>query len=336
MRRAFLTGLLVLICLAAIVGTGGYFALRRPDVPYESLKRTYANAQSRYADLPGGVRMHFRDQGSRTGPLLLLVHGYSASLHAWEPWAQRLADRYRIVTIDLPGHGLTSAPADYQASIERYVRDVEAFAQSRNLPRFTLVGSSMGGHVAWEYALAHSQQLDGLVLVDAGGWPDSGGSNPPLVFLLLRNPLVRPLLRDLDNTSLVRQGLEAAFVDRRLVDDAMVQRYARFARAPGHREILIQMANVGDRKPATRERLAQIRTPTLIMHGDRDNLVPVEHGRMFAASIPGSELITWPDEGHLPMEEHPDRSAQALSDFLTRTLSVRAPPPAQPSVTQTR
>jgi pimeloyl-ACP methyl ester carboxylesterase len=332
--RIFLIGLLFL----AVLGVGGYFALRRGDVPYASLEQSYANAKSRYAELPGGVRMHYRDQGSRTGPALLLVHGYSASLHAWEPWVERLGDRYRMISIDLPGHGLTSAPSNYQASIEQYVRDVEAFAQTQGLSRFTLVGSSMGGHVAWEYALAHPDRLDALALVDASGWPDARGSNPALIFTLLRNPIARPILRDLDNTSLVQQGLRAAFADPNSVDDAMVRRYVQMARAPGHRDILIQMSDTSGRRPASRERLAQIRAPTLILHGERDNLVPVQHGRMFAAAIPGSELIIWPDEGHVPMEEHPDRSAEAASNFLSRTLARATPaaPPEQRTVTQTQ
>ena len=79
----------VLAGLAAIAVIGGYLTLRRPDLPYDALERHYGNAQSRYVDLPDGVHLHYRDQGLRTGPAVLLIHGYSASLHAWEPWIAR-------------------------------------------------------------------------------------------------------------------------------------------------------------------------------------------------------------------------------------------------------
>jgi pimeloyl-ACP methyl ester carboxylesterase len=221
------------------------------------------------------------------------------------------------VTIDLPGHGLTRAPAGYHASIEQYVAEVEAFARAQRLARFTVVGSSMGGNVAWEYALAHPERVEALVLVDASGWPDAGaGAHGSLVFTLLRVPGLRPILRDLDSTRLVRQGLEAAFVDPRLVDEAMVRRYSELARAPGHRDILVDMGDRHARQQATNERLAALRVPTLILQGEQDRLVPPADARRFAAAIAGSHLVLWPDEGHLPMEEHPDRSAEAIAKFL--------------------
>jgi pimeloyl-ACP methyl ester carboxylesterase len=124
------------------------------------------------------------------------------------------------------------------------------------------------------------------------------------------------MLRDLDGTRLVRQGLEAAFADPRRVDDAMVRRYTELARAPGHRDILLDMGDRRARQQATNERLAAIRVPTLILQGEQDRLVPAEHARRFAAAITGSKLVLWPDDGHLPMEEHPDRSAEAIASFL--------------------
>jgi pimeloyl-ACP methyl ester carboxylesterase len=335
--RKVLIGLLALIGLAGVVATAGYFALRRPDIPLATLERTYANAQSRYVDLPGGVRMHYRDEGKRDGPIVLLVHGFSASLHTWAPWVERLGDRYRMVSLDLPGHGLTSAPANYRATIPHYVEEVEAFARAQNLASFTIVGNSMGGNVAWEYTLAHPERVEALVLVDSSGWEETraGLADDPPIFRLLRNPVLGPLMRDLDNSRLARQGLRASFNNPDFADDAMLARYIELARAPGHRDILLQLTlGFRQRRYATNELLGRIRAPTLILQGERDNLVPPDHARKFAAAIPGSELVTWADEGHIPMEEHPDRSAQVLADFLRRVLPRSVA--AQPNVTQTQ
>lgn len=322
MKRIFV-GLLVLIGIVAVVAASGYFALRRPDIPYDTLAARYESPASRYADLPSGVRMHYRDEGQ--GPVLLLIHGFSASLHTWEPWVERLATGenriadYRVISIDLPGHGLTQAPAGYEASIDAYRDAVADFVILQDLQRFALAGSSMGGNVAWEYALEYPNQVEALILVDASGWQETRAefaSDPP-VFQVLRNPLIGPLLRDLDSTRLIRQGLEASFGDPALVDDAMVTRYAEMSRAPGHRDILLQMTlGFRSRNFATAERLEPLRMPVLILSGDQDRIVPVDHARQFNEAISGSNLILFEGIGHIPQEEAADDSAMAVHEFL--------------------
>lgn len=325
-------GLLAIIGLVALAAVAGYFVLKRDDIPYETLAARYESAASRYVDLPSGVRMHYRDQGQANGPPLLLIHGFSASLQTWEPWVQRLGDEYRVITLDLPGHGLTRAPAGYQASIEAFRDEVHEFARTQNLAHFALAGSSMGGNVAWEYALAHPDQIDALVLVGASGWPEDreGLDQDPPIFKLLRNPVLGPLLRDLDNTQLARGGLEASFYEASLVDDAMVDRYVQMSRAPGHRDILLQMTlGFRERQYASSERLSALRMPVLILHGDTDRLVPPEHGQQFHHAIAGSQLIVFERTGHIPQEERADMSADAVREFLHEAIegSALAPLP---------
>lgn len=332
MLRWIIGGLLALVGLLALMAAGAYFALKRPDIPYETLAAQYEGVPSRYVELPGGLRVHYRDEGQSNGPPLLLVHGFSASLHTWEPWVERLGDEYRLISLDLPGHGLTSAPAGYRASIEGYREIVREFARSRGLTRFALAGSSMGGNVAWEYALAYPEQVDALILVDASGWEDTraeAAEDPP-VFKLLRNPTLGPIMVQLDGSRLVRQGLEASFADPALVNDAMVNRYVQLARAPGHREILLQMTlGYRERNYATAQRLAPLRMPVLIMTGDTDRLVPPAHAEQFHNAINGSQLITFEATGHIPHEERPDESATAVREFLHQVVegSALAPLP---------
>jgi pimeloyl-ACP methyl ester carboxylesterase len=267
--------------------------------------------------------MHYRDQGLRSGPTVLLIHGYSASLQAWEPLIALLRDRYRFVSIDLPGHGLTRAPADYRPSIERYVSDVAAFVGAERLERFSIAGSSMGGNLAWEYVLAHPQGVAALILVDAAGWPDPrpGAGPPAAIRALLQQPVVGPMLRDLDGTQIMRDGLLQAFADPTLVDEPMVRRYTELARAPGHRAILVElMLARRARRQASDALLAVIRVPTLILHGSRDQLIPVEQARFFGDAIAGSEVVVFDDVGHLPMEERPDRTVAAVAEFLQNSV----------------
>lgn len=321
----WLAGLLAFVGLIALIVIGGYFLLKRPDIPYETLASEYESAASRYVDLPGNVRMHYRLEGvaDPRAPTLLLVHGFSASLHTWEPWVARLGDTYRIISLDLPGHGLTRAPAGYQANITAFRDILDQFVRAQRLDRFVLAGSSMGGNVAWEYALAYPNRIDGLILVGASGWEDMRfAEDEPLAFRLLRSPL-GPLLMQLESTPMIRQGLEASFYDPAFVTEAMVTRYARLARAPGHRDILLQIST-GRRNYATPERLIPLASlPVLILHGDTDRLVPPEHGQQFAAAIPSATLVMYENVGHIPQEEIADRSAADVRAFVD-TARLRA------------
>lgn len=325
----WLFGLVGLIVLLLV---GAYFALKRDDIPYATLAAKYETSASRYVDLPGGIHMHYRDEGATQGPTVLLVHGFSASTYTWQAWTPKLGAQYRVIAIDLPGHGLTSAPAGYHASIESFRDAVYAFTQAMHLSRFTIAGNSMGGAVAWDYALAHPDQLDGLILVDAAGWPhpSEGALNTSPMMKLLRNPTLGPILMSLDNTSVFRQGTQAAFADPAKADDAMVTRYVEMARAPGHRNVLLQL-QTGSRSEANDEALSAIHTPTLILWGTQDHLIPVADAERFHHAIAGSEVKIFTNSGHLPQEEIPDESAAVVMTFLQRVYAparTAAPAPA--------
>ena len=98
----------ILVAIAAIL-VGGYFFLSVPEIPRSVLEAKYATPPSQFLALKDVPRVHYRDQGPKTAPVLVLVHGSNASLFTWEPWVARLGDTFRIVTIDMPAHGLTGA-----------------------------------------------------------------------------------------------------------------------------------------------------------------------------------------------------------------------------------
>lgn len=309
-------GILLLIVVA-------FLALQRGDIPYAELEHRYAAPTSHYLDLPDGLHVHYRDEGNPSGPVLVLVHGFSASAADWDDWAKRLGDTYRIIAPDLPGHGLTRAPKGFQSGSEAQVKAVDDVVTALGVKRFVIGGNSMGGGVAWRYALKHPDKLDGLVLVDAAGWPPAKAQrNGAVIFKLLANPVARSLIKNLDVSSVAKQGLESAFIDKSLVTPALVKRYTDEARAPGHRDMLIA------RPPtdyATAARLGAIKTPTLIMVGQEDRLIPYTDGQRFKDAIPGSTLIVYPGVGHVPMEQIPDRSAADLRAWLAGLHQTAAP-----------
>ena len=140
--------LLVLVVLAALL-------LYKSDIPTDVVDAKYSTAASQFMELDDAGRIHYRDEGRRRDFPVVLLHGSNASLHTWEPWVDRLSKQYRVVTLDLPGHGLTGAVPAATYSTEAYIDVVKSVLQNLGITRFVLAGNSMGGGVAWRYALAH-------------------------------------------------------------------------------------------------------------------------------------------------------------------------------------
>lgn len=317
--RWVLISLVAVFGLAVLAALATWLYLRAPDIPYETLAARYADASSRYLDVPGGVRVHYRDEGRSDGPILVLIHGGGDNLWTWDGWVQRLGAHYRILRFDLPGHGLTRAPADY-----RFAKSDDVVAQTLDalhLHRFVLGGSSLGGLAAWRYAAAHPDRVQALILLDSAGLPDEAKtSKAPLAFRILRYSWGRAILESIDNKPLIVDSLKRELGHREAMTKTLVDRWADLQRAPGHRHILMAgLANgiAPPSKAAVLATLATIKAPTLILWGAVDPLTPAASGRSFQAAIAGSKLIVYPGTGHLPQIEIPTQSAADADAFLS-------------------
>lgn len=323
---AFFRGLLVLIFIIAIA-IAAYIAFAGdPEIPPELLAAKYANDASEYADLASGARMHYRDQGKPDGLPLMLLHGANASLQTWEPWVKELGDTFRIITIDLPGHGLTGAVPGDDYSQEGMAKFVAEAATALKLHRFALGGNSMGGGVAARFALLYPDRLTHLILIDAGGMPSKTPSDPGWGIRLARTPGVRNLMLYVTPRWIYEEGLKKAIVEDALVTPDMVDRYWELNRRTGSRAAMLRRYQT----PAdtfVENNADKIKTPTLILWGAEDTLTPRDSGEAFAQAIPHSKLIVYNNVGHLPMEEAPDQSARAVREFL-----APSPPPPEPDV----
>jgi pimeloyl-ACP methyl ester carboxylesterase len=312
----------IILGLIVLILVGAWLKLRGPDIPYETLEAKYAEGDSHFVDLPGGYHAHYRENGDPNAPLLVLLHGFGDSFTTWDGWVQELKPQFHIISLDFPGHGLTRAPVGTTLSGEGLADFVGAFAAKLALPKFAVAGNSMGGGAAWELAVRHPDRVNALILVDAAGFAnDTPPGKQPLAFQILRYRLGRTLLSKIDNRPLIEQGLKVDVYDKTLITPSLVDRFAEFQRAPGHREILMSV-NLGQSGASTAELLSGIKVPTLILWGESDPLIEPGAAKKFAAAISGSKLITYPKVGHLPQLEIPQRSAADVAAFLkARSLS---------------
>jgi pimeloyl-ACP methyl ester carboxylesterase len=309
----------IIVALLIIIAVVGWLSLRGPDIPYATLEAKYSQPDlaSHFVDLPGGYHVHYQDEGSPELPVLVLLHGFGDSFTSWQGWVPELKAKRRIITVDFPGHGLTRSPAGTVLSDDLLVAFVDSFAAALGLPKFALAGNSMGGGVAWAFAVRHPERLNALILVDAGGFRnEKPPAEIPLAFKILRYPIGRAFLRNIDNRFLIREGLRTDVYDKALITPEFVDRWAEFQRAPGHRAILMSV-NLGGQTADLAALLGTIKVPTLILWGEADVLLEPASAHKFAAAIPGAKLITYPQVGHLPQIEIPARSAAAVAEFLT-------------------
>jgi pimeloyl-ACP methyl ester carboxylesterase len=297
-----------------------------PSLPREVLKARYANAASRFIDV-GGARAHVRDQGSPDGIPLLLIHGSGGSLHVWEGWVRELGSSVRLISVDLPGHGLTGAWPRNEYTVEAYADFIEMLADILKLDHFAIAGHSLGGGVAWTLAVRRPDRVSQIILVDAAGenrvaaWPTR----------LARLPLIGDVGIYFKPEQWVRRKLAQAYADPSLVTAERVRRADELQRFPGNREASLLRARTQEAlDPALLRRVA---VPTLILWGARDRWVPVADAFRFQNDIADTKLEIFDDLGHNPMEENPKATAAVVAAFLK---PISAPPPASSSLQAAR
>lgn len=312
MKKRYLFSLIILVGLAVT-----FFSLRTPDTDPMEMLAKYGGPQSKFAAGPGGMKIHFRDQGNPDGTPIILVHGTSASLHAWEPLVERLGGEFRLITYDQPGHGLTGEEPDNDYSARGMMRALDAVAEAAGVDHFVLGGNSMGGWVSWRYALAY-ERVDALILLDAAGAPLREGEEPPplnLGFKLARSAPGRFLLRHFMPRDLIETSIRQTVLDQSLVTDAYIDRYWELLRLPANRNAAPYLFTT-DREPEMAAHLSEITAPTLIIWGAEDQLIYATAAHTFNERIDNSEVRIYESVGHLPMEEAPDKTASDIRRFL--------------------
>lgn len=298
-----------MVMMTALLGLGSAW-LWSPDASRTELEARYAGAPSEFLEVEG-VRLHVRVTGPLTAPAVILLHGFGASLHTWEDWSKPLANHFRVIRYDLPGAGLSGTDATGDYSDARSMQILLALMDRLGLERASLMGHSMGGRVAWNFAATYPQRVDKLILVSPDGFASPGfeyGKAPkvPASFKLMRFFLPKALLR---------MSLEPAYSEPTAMNEAVLTRYHDLMLAPGVRTAMIarmEQSILQDPRPV----LAKIKAQTLLVWGERDAMIPFENSTDYLRALPSATLVNLPEVGHLPHEEVPEKAIPAIQSFL--------------------
>jgi pimeloyl-ACP methyl ester carboxylesterase len=285
--------------------------------------------ESRWTDLDGPV--HYVEWDGPVGRTFVLVHGLGGSHANWLRVAPSLAERGRVIVVDLPGFG-RSPLAGRRSAMYLGRRLLADFVRRVAGGRAIVGGNSMGGGYAMLVAAFEPDVVEGLVLTGSvfpwarGGWPS------PLVvagFALYRTPVlgqwsVRQRFRRVDPELVVRLGFRIATEDPSSIPDEIVRAHVDVVRerqrdADGARafvEAARSIIALGARPSLTRRALDAIACPVLVIHGDRDRLVPLAYARAAVQAHPSWRYRFLPRVGHAPQLEAPDRWLRSVERWL--------------------
>jgi pimeloyl-ACP methyl ester carboxylesterase len=269
-----------------------------------------------------GHRAIYRIAGS--GPPVVLIHGMVNSSRHWENVALRLAHDYTVIAPDLIGHGDSATPrGDY--SLGAHAASIRDLLTAIGIDRATIVGHSLGGGVAMQFFYQFPQRTERLALVSSGGL---GGEVSPM----LRSAAVPGASALLSLAAHPRLVTALAAAGTRLrergsgagVPLQAVARALRPLERPGAREAFLQtlraVIDVKGQRVSARDRLYLLESmPTLVVWGERDNTIPLEHGLETHRAVPHSHFRTLPRAAHFPHLEDPEGLAAVLREFLETT-----------------
>ena len=269
-----------------------------------------------------GHRVIYRIAGN--GPPVVLIHGMVNSSRHWEAVALRLATDYTVIAPDLIGHGDSATPrGDY--SLGAHAAVIRDLLAAIGVGRATVVGHSLGGGVAMQFFYQFPQRVERLVLVSSGGLgrevsPLLRGAALPGASALL---WICAHPRLLDALWVTGERLREHGSGKGVYLQA-IARALRPLERPGARKAFLQtLRSVIDfqgQRVSARDRLYLLRDfPTLIVWGERDHTIPLEHGRWARAAIPDSRFVTLPRAAHFPHLEDPDGLAAAVREFIEAT-----------------
>lgn len=306
--RIFLRAIGVILTLAVIAL--GWLGWSNRDVPVATLEQQYGGSNLQRLDVDG-VQLRYKIEGS--GPPLVLLHSHFYNMRQWQPWVDELADRFTLIRYDLTSHGLTGPDPSEDYSRQRGTDLLDALLHHLGIERTAIAGSSTGGALAWYYAARFPDKVSQLILINAPGMPRVTNKymEIPLPDWFGHVLYVLP-------ESLFRPFLEAPVVDKSLISDELLEEFHLMYRRKGNRMAEFHRLRGWEKSDITAT-LEKITAPVLILRGEDNPQLPVEHAEQYAQALKNAERIKihiYPGIGHVIPLEAPQQSALDTAAFI--------------------
>lgn len=285
------------------------------DVPATELEAKYGAPSSRFIHIDG-VRIHYRDEGS--GPAILLLHANFSSLLGWDPWADELKDKYRVLRFDFTAFGLTGPDASGDYSNARTLVLTERFADALGLKRFVIGGASWGGGIAIRYAAKHPDRVEKLILLNPSIIEGQASTRAGK-----RVPDAVNILKYITPRALASYMLRSRAGDPSKITEEHVDRWYEMWLREGNRGAMLQRLRVYDSSDVA-EVVASVQAPVLILWGEANPKSPVQKAfelRGMLKNAPEVRLVTYPGVGRPALEEAGSEIGRDVRAYLDGNLA---------------
>ena len=250
---------------------------------------------------------------------ILFIHGYGSSHLTWYEIKESIESSAELYLIDLKGFGNSSRPKDFKYSPADHAEIIVSIIKQLNLKKITLAGHSYGGGVALlvylkMLAMNLENRVDKLILIDAAVHIEK---LPMLIFRSKEPFLKYIMLKFIPSSIIAKISLNRMFVNKNVIDKNRIESYARFIRKKGSRHSYIETAKrmYPEIKKLVVPELSKIKAETLIIWGENDPLIPIEHAHKLHSEFPNSQLQIIKNCGHAPQEEYPEETAAVIREF---------------------
>lgn len=303
-------GLIATVFIAFLVAVWVY-----RDIPADVIESRYTNSASRFMNV-AGVRIHYRDEGPRDAPAIVLVHANFASLLGWESWSEALRDSYRVIRFDMTSHGLTGPDPTGDYTLERTIELTEKFIDAMGLKTFSLGGTSLGGTVAVLYTVRNPERIDKLILLSPGsleGKKQKERGDVPDSAYILKYILPRALPKFM---------LTSGFGDKSKLTDELIDRWYDLWLREGQREAQLDRLRQYE-SVNIQSVFRSIEVPVLLLWGEANTTADFEQAAEVQRLLENAEslnFISYPGVGHMAVQEAGTQIAVDVRAFLAGTL----------------
>lgn len=290
-------------------------------VSARTLEQRYRRPNSRFLDIEG-TRVHLLEEGPAKGPVIIALSAHWGSFATWDDWAVELTDKYKVIRVDLPGHGLTGRIPSNDYSIASYLRLLKVIIESLELEKFALVGTSFSGIIAYQYAALCGDRLTALILTNSSGFPRDTKAGPqpnqapPHLLYRLMQKYYRPY-------GFFKWKLNELVVNKRRLTAEKIRTYTdmnnRTGRIAEERARLSRYTAI-DPKPS----LEKVSVPTLIQWSTQSLYLDVTQADKFCDYLTNThpQKIIYANTGHLIIEDAPQQLARDTKRFLDDILTT--------------